>query len=355
MISHLFIAAILIIAATVIGYRYLVSTVEKQKPGISKKHIAIGIGLPILQLSIWCLWAFGYWAFLPTNPMKDNGMQYYNSVFADSGISGEAFLNLYELQTSNFIQLLFFGGIAALIIYTLVYNHRTISQKAVKVLTCTNTVFSAILAWSLGSTILFGIFASMVHNAHPSMVVMVVLFYIGTAIFVIRYAIILSKRFNASIPLLMSTQPSAGAIVTGTTKPCPYCGETILTIAKKCKHCGEWIKEDDEVKVNVNTKDCPICGEQIDASATVCPICHETLPATGFTELSRNAFHKKVMAEKAAGQSQQPIISNNIIFFIVFGILILSFIIWLIGFINEFSSQVDTLYYIPGDDDPWNN
>lgn len=26
-----------------------------------------------------------------------------------------------------------------------------------------------------------------------------------------------------------------------TTKPCPYCGETILDAAKKCKHCGEFL------------------------------------------------------------------------------------------------------------------
>lgn len=25
------------------------------------------------------------------------------------------------------------------------------------------------------------------------------------------------------------------------TKPCPYCGESILSVAKKCKHCGEFL------------------------------------------------------------------------------------------------------------------
>lgn len=326
MISHFIITAIIIIAATIFGYRYFVATVEKQKPTLSKKSIAASIGLPILQLGLWCLMAFGFWAFLPTNPMKDGGLQASNSIFAYSGISEEAFYSLYELQTSNFIQLLFFGGLATLVIYTLVYNHRTISQKAVKVLTCTNTVFSAVLAWFLTSMILLGLFYITFNTIHPA--VMIIL-YIIVAIIVIRYAIILQKRFNASIPLLISTQPSAVSTATEATKPCPYCGETILAVAKKCKHCGEWIKKEDEVKVNVNIKDCPICGEQIAASATVCPVCHETLSSTGSTESPRNAFHEKVMTEKAIEQSQQPIISNNIIFFIVFGVLILSFILWL--------------------------
>jgi len=28
------------------------------------------------------------------------------------------------------------------------------------------------------------------------------------------------------------------------TKACPFCGETILSVAVKCKHCGEFLKED---------------------------------------------------------------------------------------------------------------
>jgi len=28
----------------------------------------------------------------------------------------------------------------------------------------------------------------------------------------------------------------------GARRPCPYCGEQILSAAKKCKHCGEWLQ-----------------------------------------------------------------------------------------------------------------
>lgn len=292
MISHFIITAIIIIAATIFGYRYFVATVERQKPGISKKTIAASLSLPMLQLGLSCLWAIGFWALLPTHPMKDGGLEASGSIFAYSDISEQAFYNLYELQTSNFIQLLIFGGLAALVIYTLVYNNRTISQKAVKVLTCINTILStATLAWFIICMVLFGILYGLFQTSIPTAVLVITT--ILAAIFVIRYAILFQKRFNASIPLLMSTQPSAVSTTTEATKPCPYCGETILAVAKKCKHCGEWIKKEDEVKVNVNIKDCPICGEQIAASATICPVCHETLSSTGSTESPRNAFHEK--------------------------------------------------------------
>ncbi len=331
MISHFIFTAILVIAITFIGYRYFANVVKKQKDVLSSQTINICVGLPVLQLGLWSLMAFGFWAFLPVWPSEDNGIQFYNSVFADTYISEETFSGLYELKTANFIQLLIFGGLASLVIYTLVYNNHTISQKAVKVLTCINTIFSTILAWCFITIILAGTLYIMLDGKlHPAVVIAL---YIIVAIFVIRYAIKLQKLFNRSVPQLISSLHTAGSTATGATKQCPYCGETILAVAKKCKHCGEWIKEEDEIK-KVIMMDCPICSEQIDASATVCPICHEPLPADHSTHLAaepRNAFHEKVKAEKAGAQSQEPRISNYVIYNILFCIFILGMVFWLIN------------------------
>jgi len=32
-------------------------------------------------------------------------------------------------------------------------------------------------------------------------------------------------------------------VLSEATKPCPYCGEPVLTVAQKCKHCGEYLNE----------------------------------------------------------------------------------------------------------------
>ena len=39
--------------------------------------------------------------------------------------------------------------------------------------------------------------------------------------------------------LAASNQPQLSRI--GRTKPCPMCGEQVLTVAKKCKHCGDYL------------------------------------------------------------------------------------------------------------------
>lgn len=40
------------------------------------------------------------------------------------------------------------------------------------------------------------------------------------------------------------------------SKPCPMCGETILSIAKKCKHCGSMLDDsDNQQRVTVTGKD----------------------------------------------------------------------------------------------------
>lgn len=47
----------------------------------------------------------------------------------------------------------------------------------------------------------------------------------------------------AKIENLQSFQPMPGIdAVLSETKPCDFCGETILTVAKKCKHCGEFLR-----------------------------------------------------------------------------------------------------------------
>ncbi len=47
---------------------------------------------------------------------------------------------------------------------------------------------------------------------------------------------------NAVKPARMAIAPTSLPVLapTSASKPCPMCGEQILTVAKKCKHCGEF-------------------------------------------------------------------------------------------------------------------
>ena len=52
------------------------------------------------------------------------------------------------------------------------------------------------------------------------------------------------------------------------TKPCPFCGEQIMTGAKKCKHCGEFLNPDnsDPVKEPFLQGKNSLNAQQIDQS-----------------------------------------------------------------------------------------
>ena len=281
MISRLIFVVVLIVITTIVGYVYLASCVNKRYPGLVNSDTkSAAIGLPVIQLALWCLQAFGFWSFMPKNPLEDGGRELYSSVLVNvRGLSDEVFYHLYDLQWQFFMQLLIFGGLAVLVIYTLVCNNKTLSQQAVKVLTGINTVFSAILVWGIISLTCLAFIA---YNAttipNRSTIIMILILI---ACLVIYYAVKMQISFNAAIPELMSAE----TFVSDGTKLCPYCGERIQAIAKKCKHCGEWLKEEEQIIVEKSRKKCPICGDEIDDSEIACPDCIDLVGDWQSTEM----------------------------------------------------------------------
>jgi predicted amidophosphoribosyltransferase len=77
------------------------------------------------------------------------------------------------------------------------------------------------------------------------------------------------SRTVALIAALKSGQPisSVPQEVSGTTKKCPYCAETILTDARKCKHCGEFLDR------AIGDTFCTDCGQPLAPGLKFCGGC----------------------------------------------------------------------------------
>lgn len=301
MFINLIISFIVVLGLLIFGYRHLLAKYSKNDSTTAKAVI----GLPMLQLGIWAMAFIPLWAFLPTHPRNDGGEAFFKSdlanwvIFRDLANQGD---NLYYTVYMLGVGFLVFGGIAALLIYSLSTN-KILSRSATKTLCTINTVFSAIAAWNMLGTPLVPIVGGLFSWIDSTNVMMVLFTITGVIlmIWIIRKAIKLQKNFNNSLATFDGNLHQSNATTSESTRTCPYCGETILAVAKKCKHCGEWIKDEDVV-VEVKHIPCPICGEMIEEIATTCPYCNEKIEKP--TPEPRNAFREKVMAEKNTAQKK---------------------------------------------------
>ncbi|MCM1070902.1 MAG: zinc ribbon domain-containing protein [Alistipes timonensis] len=299
MFINLIISFIVVLGLLIFGYRHLLAKYSKNDSTSAKAVI----GLPMLQLGIWAMAFIPMWAFLPTHPKNDGGEALFRSDLANWALFRDLFNqgdNLYYTVYMLGIGFLVFGGIAALLIYSLTAN-KILSRSATKTLCTINTVFSAIAAWNMLGTPLVPIVGGLFSWIDSTNVMMVLFIITGVIlmIWIIRKAIKLQKNFNKNLATFDGNSLQSNTTTSESTKTCPYCGETILAVAKKCKHCGEWINDEDIV-VEVKQIPCPICGEMIDETETICPYCNEKVekPAPA----PRNAFSEKVAAEKSAAQ-----------------------------------------------------
>ena len=352
MYSHVIIAVILVIGATVFGFKYLTNRYLQSNPSCDRTIVRNVLGLPILQIGVWALAFFALWAFLPSQ----NSERFFTSDFAEWTVKNNipmAGINwLYSLQTSVGIQFLIFGGLAAYVVYYLLNKNG--KPSTLKVLTIINTVFSGSVAWSVcavfGTLIFLTIFGKLLISGGEGLfIAFIVILNIVILVWMIIWIVRIQKAFNKSMPVFMegktvkifSSTPATAASSNETTKICPYCGETILAVAKKCKHCGEWIKEEDVV-VEVKKMDCPICGEEIDASSSICPICHEPVKQENTTQEPKNAFAEKMKTKTSENGGQS---SNNNKIWILLGIAAVIIIVVCVSVFSGSNESSSSSYY----------
>lgn len=276
MFSHLLISLIVVIGGLIFGYKHLISKYHRSHPNSDASIVKAVIGLPMLQFGIWVLAFIPLWAFLPTHPNNDGGVAFWNSDLANWEIFrelGNQADNLYNTMYMLGIGFLIFGGMAVMVIYSLLKN-RIFSNSTIKTLCTIDTVFSTIAAWELIGLpliLIIGFLFSWIDSVNV-LTATIIIAEIIWAIWLIRKAIIQQKNFNKSLAVFDDGTLFSLSHTVESTKKCPYCGETIMAVAKKCKHCGEWIKEEELVV------------EVIKPSISA----------------PRNAFREKVMAERAA-------------------------------------------------------
>lgn len=339
----------MVIGGLIFGYKYFLSKYQKAHPQLDKSVVKSILGLPMLQFGIWALAFIPLCAFMPTHPNRDGGMAFWNSdlanwaIFRDLGNQAEElYYNMYMLG----VGFLIFGGIAAIVVYTLTAN-RIFSNSTIKKLCTTDTVFSTLAAWNMIGLPLIPIVGFLFSwiDSITARGVFIIIAEVILAIWIIRKAIRLQKNFNRDLLLLDNGAIASSSSTSESTKQCPYCGETILAVAKKCKHCGEWIKEEGIV-VPIKKLPCPICGELIEETATVCPFCNEKVEKA--SPQPQNAFREKVIAEKTINSSRDNKKGNSWIWWIIVAIAVV--IVCIIIFSNKSSN--DDGYSDDGTSDP---
>lgn len=196
MFINLIISFIVVLGLLIFGYRHLLAKYSKNDSTTAKAVI----GLPMLQLGIWAMAFIPLWAFLPTHPRNDGGEALFRSDLANWALFRDLFNqgeNLYNFIYMIGVGFLIFGGIAALLIYSLSTN-KILSRSATKTLCTINTVFSAIAAWNMLGTPLVPIVGGLFSWIDSTDVMMVLFIITGVIlmIWIIRKAIKLQKELQ---------------------------------------------------------------------------------------------------------------------------------------------------------------